>query len=250
MKRNKFLGFTLAEVLITLSILGIVAAISIPNLVQRYQEKVIITSVKRAYSILDNALQQAIAVDGNPRTWDWPSADTYDYTGARANYLIGEKLRPYLNIKKFCGSATGCMGDTSKTNTNHYNSFNNTEGEAYWAGKDYKVHGKAILSNGMVVSLNSNIQLLENNSPIIGYIFVDINGEKGPNKYGVDSFLFPFNEYGVQLKVSNNYGKVSYCDYNNKTNASNGRSCLIWIMHKNNMDYLHRDVSSEWNFSN
>ena len=48
-------GFTLAEVLITLGIIGIVAALTIPNLTKHYRDKAIISGVKQAYSILGNA---------------------------------------------------------------------------------------------------------------------------------------------------------------------------------------------------
>ena len=53
---TKKIAFTLAEVLITLGIIGVVAALTIPNLIADYKEKVLITQVKKAYSELDNAL--------------------------------------------------------------------------------------------------------------------------------------------------------------------------------------------------
>ena len=55
MKNKK--GFTLAEVLITLSILGVVAAISIPNMIQQYQKTLTVTKLKTAYSVLEGAAQ-------------------------------------------------------------------------------------------------------------------------------------------------------------------------------------------------
>ena len=51
-------GFTLAEVLITLGIIGIVAALTIPMLVARHQEKVWLTSFFRVYSTLNNAYKR------------------------------------------------------------------------------------------------------------------------------------------------------------------------------------------------
>ena len=49
-------GFTLAEVLITLSILGVVAAISIPNIIQQYQKRVTVTKLQKVYSELNKAV--------------------------------------------------------------------------------------------------------------------------------------------------------------------------------------------------
>ena len=45
-------GFTLAEVLITLGIIGVVAALTLPSLIQNYKEKATVTAVKESYSIL------------------------------------------------------------------------------------------------------------------------------------------------------------------------------------------------------
>ena len=55
-------GFTLAEVLITLSILGVVAAIMIPNVIQQYQKRSTITKLQKAYANLE-IIAQNIAVN-------------------------------------------------------------------------------------------------------------------------------------------------------------------------------------------
>ena len=53
---KKKVAFTLAEVLITLGIIGVVAAITIPGLVADYQKKVLVAQFKKSYSNLSNAL--------------------------------------------------------------------------------------------------------------------------------------------------------------------------------------------------
>ena len=57
-------GFTLAEVLITLGIIGVVAAMTIPSLIQSYKEKATVTAVKQSYSIFAQALKM-VTID-NP----------------------------------------------------------------------------------------------------------------------------------------------------------------------------------------
>ena len=62
-------GFTLAEVLITLGIIGIVAALTIPTLISKYQERVTITRLKESYSMLAQAYQFAVNKNGSPTSW-------------------------------------------------------------------------------------------------------------------------------------------------------------------------------------
>ena len=59
-------AFTLAEVLITLAIIGVVAAITIPAIIANYQDKVLETAYKKSMSVLSNALNLAIANNGTP----------------------------------------------------------------------------------------------------------------------------------------------------------------------------------------
>ncbi len=57
-------GFTLAEVLITLTIIGIIAALTIPTLMTKYNDHVTATKVKKSYSILANAIKMAEQQEG------------------------------------------------------------------------------------------------------------------------------------------------------------------------------------------
>ena len=58
------IGFTLAEVLITLMIIGIVAALTIPSVISNYQQQEFKTGLKKAVSVLNEAIQTNIAMDG------------------------------------------------------------------------------------------------------------------------------------------------------------------------------------------
>ena len=53
-------AFTLAEVLITLGIIGVVAAMTLPTLVGEYQKKQTATQLKKFYSIMQQAITRAI----------------------------------------------------------------------------------------------------------------------------------------------------------------------------------------------
>uniref|UniRef100_UPI004029BEED type II secretion system protein n=1 Tax=Candidatus Scatousia sp. TaxID=3085663 RepID=UPI004029BEED len=64
-------AFTLAEVLITLGIIGIVAAMTLPTVVNKYQERVTVTKVKKFYSLINQALLFAIKDNGYVDEWDY-----------------------------------------------------------------------------------------------------------------------------------------------------------------------------------
>ena len=56
-------GFTLAEVLITLAIIGVVAALAIPSVISNSQQQEFKTGLKKAISVLNSAISMNIAVD-------------------------------------------------------------------------------------------------------------------------------------------------------------------------------------------
>ena len=69
-------GFTLAEVLITLAIIGIVAALTIPSVISNYQQQEFKTGLKKAVSVLNEAIQTNIAQDGET---PYENADLFNY---------------------------------------------------------------------------------------------------------------------------------------------------------------------------
>ena len=62
-------GYTLAETLITLTILGVVAAITLPSLINKQIESANRTKVKKAMAVYEKALNQMI-IDNDLKTND------------------------------------------------------------------------------------------------------------------------------------------------------------------------------------
>lgn len=87
---KKRFAFTLAEVLITLGIIGVVAAITMPVLIQSYQKHVVATSLRKAYAELNLALQMAISDYGDVSTWDYNTA-------SEVSLWAQKYIEPYLN---------------------------------------------------------------------------------------------------------------------------------------------------------
>ena len=75
MKRFKK-GFTLAEVLITLAIIGVVAAISIPSVISNSQQQEFKTGLRKAVSVLNSAITMNMAIDGET---PYENVDLFNY---------------------------------------------------------------------------------------------------------------------------------------------------------------------------
>ncbi len=105
MQKRKF-GFTLAEVLITLAVIGVVAALTIPTLVQSYKKSVVETKLAKFYSVMNNAIRMAEVDYGSQTTWsDYYVPDKYDddnkvlyYEGDKYDALVNKYFAPYLKI--------------------------------------------------------------------------------------------------------------------------------------------------------
>ena len=93
-------AFTLAEVLITLGVIGVVAAVTLPAVIQNYQKHAVETQIKKAYSMFNQALQMSVAQNGEAKYWD----ETLGANNAENSRLFTEKyIVPYLKGVNFCG---------------------------------------------------------------------------------------------------------------------------------------------------
>ena len=71
-------GFTLAEVLITLGIIGVVAAMTIPTLMSTFAKQRTETQLKAFYSRINQTIKMSIADNGDPDGWVEERAYSYD----------------------------------------------------------------------------------------------------------------------------------------------------------------------------
>lgn len=119
MKRYKKFanGFTLAEVLITLGIIGVVSALTIPTLVSNYRKQVIETRLAKFYSTINQALKFAENDYGSMSTWDELGSGLVEdengntTTDSNAMPWIEKYLLPYIkaDVKKVVTNSTGCV---------------------------------------------------------------------------------------------------------------------------------------------
>ena len=197
MMKNKK-GFTLSETLIAIAILGIIAAISVPVLINTTNKHNYVNGLKRAYLIMKTATAALMA--DNSGTMIAVATDT--------NTLMN-KYCTKLNCIKKCNASTdigACFHDylsafhLAMNNNNDVMALLLFENAAYAGGatgpnlwENTDSYAKAILSNGMLVTFNATAfpactAGLTNN--LCGAILIDINGFKLPNMAGRDIFQF------------------------------------------------------------
>lgn len=234
-------AFTLAEILITLTILGVVAALIIPNIMQRYQERATITKVKIAYELINNAITQAVILNGPLESWDIGNTAGSQDSAVKLTNL----LEPNFQFIKKCNLNDGqCFSLFEE-----YKTFKGVQSWIVPSGKhnDEISTVQYILKNGIAIRFYSfgNNSCRQPNGQCFT-VAIDINGNKKPNKTGIDYFAM-VNVYSSNATSSYKIVPTkSACTYNDSS-MYQGYGCAVWILHKNNMDYLRKDISSEYN---
>ncbi len=231
-------GFTLAEVLITLAIIGIVAALTVPTVIRNYQERQTVTALKKFYTEISQAYARAQVGNATPDTWNWGAGAD----GTSADKII-DILAPYLKITKRCGNAGGCFSpDTYKTLNKNIS----------WHGPNFGQYASAQFANGLAFWIytqgsgcTTNRGSTKGLGSICGHIGVDLNGYKKPNQLGHDTFYFYLTKYNIipmGTKDETMYTISNYCKISTQTD-NNGFACTAWVIQKGNMDYLKQDVN-------
>ena len=182
-------AFTLAEVLITLGIIGVVAAMTLPTLIQNHQKQTYVTGAKKATTTLENMFKK-IQADDNVTELTNTSlvADGYcspifdeqynNINGCEDEYgnpsVIDKTFSKYLKVVKTC-TGTSCPKITYKEKRG--GSLYNTEfGQILNFGKEVRFY----TADGMRYSFSwDGLQMNIN---------FDTNGDKGPNEVGRDMF--------------------------------------------------------------
>ena len=212
--------------LITLVIIGVVAALTIPNLMQKYTEQTTVKKVQKFYSTLSNAYNLAMKDNGTVDEWGITGND--EESAAKIAEML---FKPYFKIAKDCGNTNkgGCLSE------NAYKRLDNTSGVAYAIlSSAYKF----TLEDGAAIFFGANIAT----EPYIGITY-DVNGPAEPNQFGKDTFEFVIRGQYV-FPSGLPYGNYHWRSFGNGgcvgTNPS-GFGCAAWVIYKGNMDYLHCD---------
>lgn len=187
--RRKYLAFTLAEVLITLGIIGIIAQMTIPTLMQSTEKQVEVTQLKKFYDVFGQGMKTYMVNQGcndlqctgifqgsrSDGTWD-------------ANMVAA--MKTVFNVTKSCESYTSGCGETTRyLDKTPY--INGTFDLFYYGatfqsadGFIFMVYDTDATNCGFTTTSSSKY------NGGCGQVYVDINGFKKPGIWGRDLFMF------------------------------------------------------------
>ncbi len=192
-------AFTLSEVLITLVVIGVIAAVTVPTITAGHKKTETISKLKKALSVVNQVLQRSTMDNGYVDAWDTPKE-------VGLTKYMERYWHPYFSNIKICNSYTDCYYESNKP-------FKNPNGSASTA--------TFVIANKRVPFLTDD-NILYSIEPSEGYFYmiVDINGANKPNKVGRDVFLFEFDTEGKSIRP---YGhSASYEELN--TNCKKGQN--------------------------
>lgn len=220
----KKLAFTLAEVLITLAVIGVIATMTLPSLQMNVQKQQIGPALAKAINSLENANHLAL------QQFDARTLDEIAIVNSGVTAYFDDVLTPVMKITKL---SNGKPANVSYRNYNYSGLYSDANsGSGYYTSPDGMGWIRTKTSTTTALSA-SQISKLPNGYGGKYYgVFVDVNGfEKKPNALGRDLFLLWSDTKGTVIP----YGGVAYKAYTGgssvlwesgcKSNVSNALAC-------------------------
>ncbi len=208
---KKFIAFTLAELMLVMGIIGVVAAIAIPAMRTDLDEQKTVAQLRKIAVDLQDSYTAMIQKYGEPYSWVTSST-----TSAQFASMLTSRLAEFLNT-----SATTSNSITLKNGTyidlSYFSSFdcsNILSAITYYDNKYYPHK--------------------------IGEIYVDVNGLKNPpNDYGLDRFRFIISKNGIEPEGYNASSEGIMFSGTSEYNTA-------WVIKTGNMDYIRCADSLDW----
>lgn len=223
-------GFTLAEVLITLVIIGIIASMTIPSVINAQHDKEILAKLKKSYSTLAQVLMLSQSFNGTYTSWG-----LQDNSDEASQYTFDTYIAPYLNSMKRCVNTDGCW---SIEKSKGFDGGNEAEARTSGVGGN---NVSFILADGTYVSMDiygADVETVFGVTENLSYptltFAVDLNGDKGPNQIGRDVFMFVLTESGLVPAGKDN--SSARC-YTGASGAYAGFDCAAKVLKTGSVQY-------------
>ena len=231
-------AFTLAETLITLGIIGIVAALTIPNMIAKVSEKRDSVRLKKVYASLTQAYKLSQEEFGDIKPYLEGYGDKIDWYDNASHEYFGDYFMHFYNgvqrNKKYSSSW--------KTSWKNGASIYHVSDSASFAIYN-TLDGAAFIFRVLPNYCTSAFGSFESGVSTCGEIFVDLHsplkttdfGTANTNRVvGKNVFLFHATAEGIVPAGTSNVGKSPLSCY------TSAYSCAAWVLKQDNMNYLHK----------
>jgi len=180
-------AFTLAEVLITLLIIGVISSIVIPSLVLDFQKKIYVSQLKKAYTSLSQSVMLL--------QLDYDCINDLACTGifnSSDPAVAPNAIVSHLNvIKRYDSTQTADIFANEYKSLHGNNLDDSDQSPPFCAANQAKTWGyKYLLSDGVALNIFYTVPCTKSSTSYCASVQVDINGPKPPNKTGRDFFNF------------------------------------------------------------
>jgi len=222
-KVQRYKAFTLAEVLITLGVIGIIAALTIPTLMKNYQKMQYYTAFQKGYAEVTLIVQDLVLENG-------------DMAGAISEYGgLTNAFKAKVKNAKFCENGT-MVGECMSSDMKHIDGQDDPPG--------FDSYDRLTLMDGVSMAIQGVDDNCEwavgNMTDACGAIYMDTNGIKRPNQLGRDMFFFMLTNkklvpYGAPGSGIQEW-LYWYCNPD-ITDPNSGVSCAQRLLQDGKMDY-------------
>ncbi len=230
-------AFTLAETLIVIGIIGVVAALTLPNLNHATGDKEKVTRVKKMFSAITEANDRAVATYGPISEWSEDCRDNLDICWMKR---VGE----FMKITKSCEVGDDEEKDACEVYRNYYDESLDMDQRIMYQLAD----GSVFATRPTRYSSDCSNTIGNHNDICLSEISIDIDGpSKGKNELGNDLFLFMVSDrLGVMpayLFTDDPAEQAAAC-------IEVKWACTYWAIENGNLDYLKADSTGKCNDSN
>lgn len=232
-------GFTLVEVFLTLAVIGVIAATTIPTMIHQTNKRHTIEQLKKSAATLNQAIYNSTITSGTINTWTWQ-------TESGIENILQNTIMPRLNVGYICS------GEVTPSRQCSY-AVKGVDGADLEISNMFKARTRVLLNDGSLVAFTDAGTFLSDgedgddsgdddsidkptgsecnwggsSKALCGVFMVDVNGNKKPNMVGKDIFYYGLYFSGSVLPYGVNEGDEFIEE--NCTAGSNGKTCAAKI---------------------
>jgi len=230
-------GVSLAEIIIVLVIIGVVAALTLPSFLNNYNEHQTVVRLNDTYSVLTQAVKMMIAEHGPLNEW----------TDESLEFFTNELVSKLKAVPEDCKNREQCSFHSYKRENEKIYILDNGSAIIFRFRNDKRSCKTSV--EGIFTGKGADVDVHYNSCAGVS---VDINGKKGPNTVAKDIFAFRVYTDGIlPMGLPNNIGGGAWNDDFTRScfpgSVNSNETCTGWVIYNKNMDYLHCRDKISWN---